>query len=311
MKFKIEFHNLTDFDFLLLKEKLAFKPHEQKFSPNIFGENFYTGSSFEYGNCYLFEYRDEQKPMVSFIITSGGKNVFCNYQIEVSPQTVSSLIKGNIKKFCLQEQGYFCLHASAMQINEKIILFMGKKGAGKSTLASFFHLQGHDIWCDDYSLLQQEKNCFLSYQGETSLKINPDILSALNIPKQKVKNVFDLSDGFKKSNQYKTSSSKVYFRNDKPVENSNPKQVAAVFFLQQRSFDPALLIEPMKKSEALSTLMEEILLPGFNSKEYLKTYFQSSLKLLEHVPCYKIHASNEITRISEVYHSVFETLNFS
>ncbi|SDJ33425.1 hypothetical protein SAMN04487898_102290 [Pedobacter sp. ok626] len=297
--------------FVELKEKFAF--NKLKISPSsaTFGENIYSGNTPENEGCFLFEYHDNQKPAVSFIILSGGKSVFYHYTSTTSQQSVQTLLRGNITKFCIQEQGKFCLHASSMCIHDQVVLFIGQKGAGKSTLATYFHLQGHAIWCDDYALLRQKDNCFFAFQGETSLKINPDIATALAIPQKNLKPVFDLPAHWKRTAESDIITNKHYFNQQIADVEILPRKVAAIFFINKRVPKPANLISIRKKSDALSVLMDEILLPGINSKQYLKLYFQSATRFLDIVPSYTIHAPDNISRIHEVYDSVLETIKTS
>jgi hypothetical protein len=309
--FAIKFNNLSSAAFVELKEKFVFNKLKLSSSSATFGENIYSGNTPKNEGCFLFEYHDNQETAVSFIILSGGKSVFYYHTSTTSLQSVQTLLRGNITKFCLQEQGEFCLHASSMRIDDQVILFIGQKGAGKSTLATYFHLQGHEIWCDDYAMLRQENNCFFASQGETSLKINPDIAAALAIPQEYLKPVFDLPAHWKRTAESDLITKKHYFNRQAADVEIVPRKVAAVFFINQRVPEPVNLITIRKKTDALSILMDEILLSGANSKQYLKLYFQSAMSFLEIVPSYTIHAPDDITRIHEVYDSVLETINLS
>ncbi|MBB6499301.1 hypothetical protein [Pedobacter cryoconitis] len=311
MHFSIEFSSLSFTEFTDLKEKFVFNALKLSPDSTTFGENVYTDVTPENMGCFLFEYHDDKVPVASFIILPGGEKVLYYSTSIASEQTVQSLLRGNITKFCLHEQGHFCLHASAMCIDDKVILFVGQKGAGKSTLATYFHLKGHGVWCDDYAVLHHEDNCFLASQGETSLKINPDIVSALAIPETNIKRVFELPSGWNKGVLGETITQKYYFTQGDNKTDDLPREVAAIFFINQRVAEPAELITTQKKSEALSVLMDEILLPGLNSKEYLKIYFQSVMTFLKTVPSYAIHSPDDITRIHEVYNSILETINIT
>ncbi|WP_143310058.1 phosphoenolpyruvate carboxykinase (ATP) [Chitinophaga vietnamensis] len=308
MHFAIQFTKLNHADFVGLKKAIVFNPFKIAPSSATFGENIYAGNTSENKKCFLFEYYDDQTIKVSFLIFSAGKNVFYHVVSGTSQQSVQSLIRGNVTKFCLQEQGYFCLHASAMRVDEKAILFMGRKGAGKSTLATYFHLRGHEIWCDDYAMLHEEEQAFFVSQGETSLKINPDIAAVLDIPHGNLQRVFELPPDWKETAASDIITRKYYFNQQAPAVDILPRQVAAVFFIKSRTPEPERLITTIKKTDALSVLMDEILLPGLNSKQYLKTYFQSAMTFLEIVPSYSIHAPDNIMRIHEVYDAILETI---
>lgn len=311
MHFAIEFKSLSYSDFIALKGKFSFNTIKSNNRSALFGENVYSGVNVENKGCFLFEYHVNQEPVISFIILKRGKKVFYYFTESTSLQSVQSLIRGNITKFCLQAQGNFCLHASAICIHDEVILFVGKKGAGKSTMAAYLHLKGHSTWCDDYSVLKQENNSFYAFQGETSLKINPDIASGLNISRKNLEYVFELPSNWKKTLPSENITQKLYFNQQSPDVTNLPRRVAAIFFIYPRKSEPENLITDIKNTDALSVLMNEILLPNLISKEYLKIYFQSAMNLLEAVPSYAIHPPDNIIRIHEVYDSILKTINIS
>ena len=308
MQLDAYFTRITAADFSVLKNEITFKLYKAGSTENMHGENVYFGDVSKTEICYLFSYCNDGVEIVSFVIKNSGKRVLC-YAIEnISQQTIHSLFRGNITKFCLQLQGFYCLHASAIVVDNQVVLFMGSKGAGKSTLASFFYIKGHEIWCDDYSALVEDEKCFLVRQGESSLKVNADILSAFNIPENRTQPVYEFPEDLKDSMQYAVFRRKSYLSGRKSTIDVLPKKIAGIFFLRSRTPNPNHFVEPISASEVLSVLMEEILLPGLNTKEYLKIYFESSMSLLQYTPCFKITAPEDISRIGDVYDSIIETL---
>lgn len=309
MHFAIAFTNLSYADFAALKEETVFTAIKLSPLTVAFGENIYGGNTSLNEKCFLFEYHTDQIPVASFFISSDGKTVFYHYTDNTSPQSVLSLIRGNITKFCLQEQGYFCLHAAAMCIEDKVVLLIGKKGAGKSTLSAYFHSKGHEIWCDDYAMLHQENGNFFVSQGETSLKVNPDIATALSIHPDNLQRVFELPPDWISTADSDIITQKSYYQRQAAATDLVPRQAAAVFFIHPRVPAPEEITTVSNKTGALGLLMEEVLLPGINSRQYLQLYFQSSLTFLENVPAFNIYPPDNIQRIEEVYDAILETLN--
>lgn len=54
---------------------------------------------------------------------------------------------------CIIQRRHTLLHASGIFLNEKVILFAGESGAGKSTIISKFNLKGFSIFTDDVCVL--------------------------------------------------------------------------------------------------------------------------------------------------------------
>ena len=306
MHHSIRFSQVTVIEYDALKAKYIFS----EIGPPGFadsGEKIFKGTS-PSDECYLFSYYAPGEN-ISFLILNGGKQVYYHFTEAASAETIQSLIRGNINKFCLQEQGNFCLHAAGIITGDRVILFIGQKGAGKSTLATWFHLQGHPVWCDDYGVLERSGNGFLAYQGETSLKINPDTAAKLDIPSQKLQSVFTHPAHKLQHDQSRHIEGKYYFSDGVQLHTDNPLPLAAMCVMEPREMHPEQIVGVKDKSAAFKVLMTEMLLPGINSKDYLKQYFQSCKTLLDVVPVYEIHSPDDISRINEVYDAILKSIN--
>ncbi|MDB5109659.1 MAG: HPr kinase [Mucilaginibacter sp.] len=305
----ISFSCLTDSEFSVLKKGFIFSVLRLSPTTATSGENVFKGNAISGVDYFLFEYFNIDEK-AEFLVSIEGNKVFYYSSNGASPEAVQSVIRGSITKFCLQQQGYFCLHAAGIRIHNRIILFIGQKGAGKSTIASYFHLRGHTVWCDDYCVLYKENDNFLAYQGETSLKINPDTAAELNIPQKSLESVFMLHPDKVLPGEERHIEGKYYFTNGNSTEEDKPLLIAAIFFIQNRETDPGEIIRHQNETDTFRLLMNEIMLPGFNSKNYLKIYFQSVKDLLQVTPIYSIHSPNDITRIHEVYSAVLKFIGY-
>lgn len=82
----------------------------------------------------------------------------------------------------LAQTGEFLLHASAVTLpNGNSVAFMGDSGFGKSTLASYCHLQGAHIIDDDCILLRSCDRGIRILGGVPTLRLYPDSLHALGL----------------------------------------------------------------------------------------------------------------------------------
>ncbi len=62
-------------------------------------------------------------------------------------------------KFTLEKK-YTILHAAAVEVEGKCIIFSGKSFGGKSTIANYFMAQGHTLLCDDSLGIYRENNIY-------------------------------------------------------------------------------------------------------------------------------------------------------
>ena len=82
-----------------------------------------------------------------FRITEGNRIVYQN--LGADEGTLRLFLLSEVMGIVLYQRGYFLLHASAVQIKDKAIVFMGVPGAGKSTTATAFGKAGNTILTDD------------------------------------------------------------------------------------------------------------------------------------------------------------------
>ena len=74
----------------------------------------------------------------------------------------------------LRQRGYLILHGSSVCIGSEAIAFLGHSGWGKSTLATAFHSQGHDLITDDVLAIDiQTEGCF-AIPSYPLVKLLPD-----------------------------------------------------------------------------------------------------------------------------------------
>ena len=63
----------------------------------------------------------------------------------------------------LLEKNCFLIHCSSIIVNEKLILFLGSSGAGKSTIAEIAKQQGYEVLHDDTLIVQEKDNELIGY----------------------------------------------------------------------------------------------------------------------------------------------------
>ncbi|GAB2686597.1 hypothetical protein GCM10027037_05710 [Mucilaginibacter koreensis] len=307
MQYNISFTQVTNAEFKKLTNTFSFNLLSSSTSVNGDGEKAFAGIADTGDTCMLFEYFD-LTDKANFLISANGKLVQYTFTEAASPETIQALIRGSITKYCLQQQGYFCLHTAGIRINNKIILFLGRKGAGKSTLSAYFSLQGWPVWCDDYGVLVQHLNGFDVEQGEQLLKVTEATVAALQLPANQLKSVFTYADNYAPHTPDRHMDGKYYFGSNDNMQSHKPLPLAAVYLLQPREHAPQHLLGRPLSGSAFTLLMNEIMLPGLNSKKYLQLYFNSVKTLLDHVPIYAVYAPDDITRINEVYQAVLNTV---
>ena len=96
------------------------------------------------GNAFLLNVPD-----VAHYRISGGREIIVDAAAGVPDRNVRLFLLGSAFGALLHQRGLLPLHANAVEIDGRAFAFMGEAGAGKSTLAAWFHDQGHRIIADD------------------------------------------------------------------------------------------------------------------------------------------------------------------
>jgi hypothetical protein len=89
---------------------------------------------------------------------------------------------GIVSALLLHRRGTLVLHASAVDVNGAGMVFLGDKGAGKSTTAAAFLSAGHLLLTDDVLAVDQTLPGVAKIQpGFPELKLNPEVLQQTTI----------------------------------------------------------------------------------------------------------------------------------
>lgn len=96
------------------------------------------------GACFLLHI-----PNVARFLLTDGRNIAYELEVGADPADVPTFILGTVFGILLHQRGQIALHASAVQVSGRAIVFCGPSGAGKSTLAAALAKRGHRLIADD------------------------------------------------------------------------------------------------------------------------------------------------------------------
>jgi hypothetical protein len=105
-------------------------------------------------------------PNVARFLLSHGEQIVFALESEASAEDVPIFILGTVFGILLHQREQIVLHASAVEVNGKAVLFCGTSGAGKSTLAAALAQRGYRIITDDV--------CAITFSGNATPIVHPD-----------------------------------------------------------------------------------------------------------------------------------------
>ena len=88
-------------------------------------------------------------PAVARFMLTGGRDIVVAPEAEADPGDVQVYIVGTAFGILLHQRERIVLHASAVEVSGKAVLFCGASGAGKSTLAAALAHRGYPVVADD------------------------------------------------------------------------------------------------------------------------------------------------------------------
>ncbi|WP_372890066.1 HPr kinase/phosphorylase [Sphingomonas sp.] len=92
-------------------------------------------------------------PTVGRFLLEEGRSIGFAVAAEADEQDVALFLAGNVFGILLHQRNHIVLHASAVVVNGRAILFCGASGAGKSTLAAALGERGYRLVTDDQAAI--------------------------------------------------------------------------------------------------------------------------------------------------------------
>ena len=126
-------------------------------------------------NGYLLRF----PTLADFTVFSEGQQVTAYPAPGVSQQTVEHLYLNQILPLALSRQHRLVLHASAIEVDNLAIAFLGLSGRGKSTLAASFSTSGYRFLTDDGLQLERSGGVYLAQPSHPSIRLWDDSRQAV------------------------------------------------------------------------------------------------------------------------------------
>jgi hypothetical protein len=116
----------------------------------------------------------------SFLITDGERILVDVPSPDVLGKKIfRRILQNELMAVLLMQRGLLVLHGSAVTINGKAVIFLGDRGAGKSTTAAAFHSSGHSVLEDDTVAIRFSNGQPMVVPGVPQLRLSPDAVRAL------------------------------------------------------------------------------------------------------------------------------------
>jgi len=198
----------------------------------------------EYGSAYITKERVYYRhPRVGIFEIKEGQTITiqrgAQYDEEMTRMCITNLAMGII----LHQRNVFTLHASAAEIDGAAVVFLGDKGAGKSTMVTALSRRGHKVITDDVLgvLTDADEDRVRVVPGYAQVKLLPDAVEhVLNDDPEQYQRV------------YAATPKRVHTLAGSSTETSIPLRT-----IYRLSLGDHVAVEPIAPQQAFLTLMRQ------------------------------------------------------
>jgi len=224
---------------------------------------------------------------VQFWLDRAGKNVWAAWPDTSTLENVSTYLVGPVLGLLLRFRGVVCLHASAVALGDRAVVFLGPEGAGKSTTAAALAQRVHAVIADDVVGLVEQDGRFSVLPAYPHLSLWPDSVTMLYGPDKELPT---LSPDWGKQLLSLAANRLKFEQRNLPL--------GAIFILGERRSDSrAPFIESTSHKEGLLSMVANSFATNLLDQEMRAHEFSFFGRLLSEVPIWHLRPSADAARI--------------
>jgi hypothetical protein len=281
-----------------LRIQLGLSPYSETHIPNRLEELTYVSPyADDAGNPALRIWKSPDGPYLrleyfdgtQFWLEREGQEIWATWPKASTLEDACSYLVGPVLGLLLRLRGITCLHASAVTMEDCSVVFVGAEGAGKSTTAAAFALEGHGVLSDDVVALVENGSEFLvlpAYphlclwrESVTMLFGAPDVLP-------------HFSKNWEKQRLF-LGERQTHF-----VNRAVP--LGAVYFLGERRSEAAPAVEAVRSQTALLALVADTFANKILDREMRAREFDVLGRLVTGVPVRQVFPHSDPSRIHDL-----------
>ncbi|MDG5819711.1 hypothetical protein [Natronococcus sp. A-GB7] len=218
-------------------------------------------------------------PEVGWFEIRDGTTITVDSVTELSDQQVRAVLTGPALGYLLYQRGLLVLHGSAVARDGAGYLFLGTKGAGKSTTAGTLARQGYAVLSDDVTVIDVRDGALRLLPGRPHLKLADDRFAF---------EVFPSTASLEMTKQY--------YRVPEPAPRA-PERIGAVFLLERGS---ELAVEELPPSAAVWGVLEQLYVRQFSDELNSERCFEQATALVDRTSIRRLVRPDDTDALSEI-----------
>ena len=262
------------------QRRVGTKPfHRYTFADGTVWTEFYRS-----GGGYLLRFPD----LADFEVSASGDTVVAYPATGTDAATIEHLYINQLVPLALSRQGRPAFHASVVTVPGGAVAFLGKTGAGKSTLAGSFALEDAAFLTDD-ALLIDESDGIRAMPSHASLRLWEDSIEAL------------VPEGIVRAGAISYSSKARLLAGDALRYVHEPRPLLAAFELQWHA---TIGIRPLDGSERHMAWIRNSFLLDVEDQELLARHFHWTHRVADRVPTFRLDYPRDYGMLARVRDAV-------
>ena len=240
-------------------------------------------------------------PQGGLFLVRQGQEIIIDPADGADEKMIRTFLLGAAFGLLLYQRQHMVLHASAIAMEEGAVIFMGDRGAGKSTTAALFQSHGYPLLTDDVTVLQQST----STHENVHLQMSDAVMVVPSFPQIKLWPESITSLG-QHPDQFPTLNAWVEKRLYNPSTDSKgfaqqPYPLIGIYVL---AWGEENEIVPLRGQDALGELMHnwycarfgEAMMQHVSATDHLKTF----AALINRVPVYDLVRKDSLAELGAI-----------
>lgn len=236
---------------------------------------------------YLLRFTD----LADFEISADGQTICCWPTPETSDSTLEHLYLNQILPLALGQQDKLVFHASAVEIGEVAVAFMGASGRGKSTLTTSFATNGFRFLTDDGLVLEARDDHYHALPSHPSIRLWKDSEQAL-MSQHAIKAP---PVQFTTKARFLSGSAISFCEQSRPLQH--------IYFLGEGKTEQ-FVCNRMSPAVAFIELVKHSFILDIEASKFLANQFEALSQLTQQLPCYHLDYPRSFATVTAVRQAI-------
>jgi hypothetical protein len=235
--------------------------------------------------------------LADFRVSADVKEIICYPIPGIPPESLRHLLLDQVLPRCLAHQGKFMLHASAVRLEEGLILFIGDSGAGKSTLAGNFHQSGHPAISDDCIWLRDHDEGVAAIPTYGGLRLWEDSLEVLFASEQETHSMAHYS-----------SKKRVPLQEDAQAGEGAPVLAVILLSPPAETSSSAVTLERLPNREAFIAVLKQTFQLDIMDRARMTRHAEALGRMIPRLPAFRLSMARRYDLLPAAREKILEAV---